>query len=164
MAAWAVRHDLVYYDGPQCLKILAGKKCRGEHYGRVNVPGHAWRQDGTDDDHATLWYIRNTSPRLYVYSFHEYNVPAPAEPTTTIDNDRGLRCAVYSLSWYLPGTSMHVVTLASLDRMFPYDGELPTDLADFHSKYKQAMGMAYSRKTNAEIWANFLADHASRYS
>ena len=163
MVAWAARHGLAHEQHPYCLNRLVGRRCRGEHYGGTGVPGHGWRQYNLEDDHVTLWSVIRSKPTIYVYTFHEYGVGLPAVPTTTIDSDRGLRCTVYPLSWYRTDTAMHVVTLDSVDLLFPYEGELPTDMADFLTKYRAIKGTPYTGRTSTEVWADFLADHNALY-
>jgi hypothetical protein len=167
MVAWAAQYGLVKSKADVCLRTVLGKRCLalnpGAHSGR-DVPHRYFDDRGCGasqrQDHAAIWHITGTKPTIYVYSFHEYNIPAP-EVSTSETDDRGLKHTAHRLSWYSPRTSMHVVTVPQ-DESFAYAGNLPRDAQEYTEMYQRVMGQVTI--ISDAMWDAFLEEHHSQYA
>ena len=170
MAAWAAHYGLVKSKADLCLRTVLGKRCLFGSPGSYRGKGypHSYYNDagcqaGTKDDHTTLWYLPDTKPTVYVYTFHEYGIPVPKASVSEVD-DRGLKHSAHPLSWYSPRTSMHVVTIPQIEEIFPYKGELPRDAQEFVEMYQTSMGKSYPYAVLPQAWEEFLGDHNREYA
>lgn len=167
MVAWAAQYGLVKSRADVCLRTVLGKRCLfgspGARSGR-DFPHRYFDDQGCGasrhDDHAAVWHIPKTKPTIYVYTFHEYGIPAPEVSTSEI-NEHGLKHTSHPLSWYNLGTSMHVVTMPQ-DETFSYTGSLPRDAQEYTEMYQRALGQGIV--VSGEQWDAFLAEHNSEYA
>jgi hypothetical protein len=168
MVAWANYFDLVHSRARCCLRVVMGYQCLPHHShqaDRRDIP-HRYYNDkgcrnGSTDDHARLWYCREAN-RQRVYSFHEYNIPAPSESITEFD-DRGFMHTIHPQSWYNLGTSMHVVSAPDCRDTFPYGGQIPRTPEEFHSIYRRVMGDDCRYTLSTPQWDGMLEHHYATY-
>jgi hypothetical protein len=170
MVAWATHHGLVKSDADICLRTVLNKRCLFGNAQQQDEEGpHGFYNDhgcrtGSHDDNVTLWYIPNTTPTIYVYTFHEYTIPSPSSTQTAIDG-RGVKHSIHPHSWYHWTTSMHVVTRPTVENTFAYNGELPRDLGDFSKMYYQATKLHYQSPLMPKHWTAFIAEqHEHRHA